>query len=88
MFSIEFLVNEENYARKINLRFLYDFYHKKINLHSNIFLENVRETPIVILFLNVFQIKFLLVCLLATLLRKLWIDVMKFYGRVWGFKRN
>ena len=42
MFGVEFLLNEEHYARKINLPFLYDCYHDKINLHSNIFLENVR----------------------------------------------
>ena len=50
MFSIEFLLKEENYARNVNLRFLYDCGHDKINLHSNIFLDNVRETPIVIHF--------------------------------------
>ena len=77
MFGIEFLLNEENYARNINLRFLYDCGHDKINLHCNIFLDNVRETPIVIHFFKMF---FLLVCLLATLLKKLGIDVMKFYG--------
>ena len=48
LFGIEFLLNEEHYAHNINLRFLYDCYHDKINLHSNIFLENVRETRIVI----------------------------------------
>ena len=48
MFGIEFLLNEEHYACKLNLWILYDCYHDKINLHSNISLENVRETPIVI----------------------------------------
>ena len=38
MFGVEFLLNE-------------DCYYDKINLHSNIFLENVREAPIVIDFL-------------------------------------
>ena len=51
MFGIEFLLNEEHYACKFNLPFLYDCYDK-MNLHSNIFLENVRETPIVIDFLK------------------------------------
>ena len=54
MFSIEFLLNEENYVRNINLRFLYDCGHDKINLHSNIFLDNVRDTPIVIHFFKMF----------------------------------